>query len=136
LLEQADVPIRPAEFLFYVPIFAVVIGLVAGVASAGSPVAWSRSRRLSRHSLSCPGQSASAASRRSTNQLPDALNLPPARCAPGSRSGKDSRLANEAIEPMKRSCTVCSPSRRLGRSVDAALEDCATRMESHDCNGS
>jgi len=27
---------------------------------------------------------------------------------------------------------VCSPESRLGRSVDAALEDCATRMESHD----
>jgi len=69
LLEQADVPIRPAEFLFYVPIFAVVIGScrrrgiswltggVVAIAAAVAPFAFVRS-------------SASAASRRSTTSFP------------------------------------------------------------------
>ncbi len=132
MLEQANVPIRPAEFLFYVPLVALAFGgLVAvgisplsGVVVAalciGGPIGWVKYRQISRLKAF-------------DAQLPDALQL----LASSMRAGFSfmqgvEAVASEAREPMKRELHRVFTEARLGRSVDVALEDCATRMDNQD----
>jgi len=132
LLEQANVPIRPTEFLFYIPVLSIALGLLLGVAYnpltglvaavilAVAPVVFVVRRRDGRVKAF-------------DGQLPDALNL----LASSMRAGFSfmqglEAVGNEAHEPMRKELHRVFTEARLGRNVDAALEDCAQRMKSQD----
>jgi tight adherence protein B len=132
LLEQADIPVRAGEALFYVPTFAVLVflllsllvnfwvGLVAAAAVVLGPyayVAYRRDQRLSKFE----------------RQLPDTLTL----LAGSMRAGFSfmqglETVANETVNPMRRELQRVFTEVRLGRSVEDALGDVAVRMKSRD----
>ena len=131
-LEQANVPMRPAELLFYGPVTALLATAIAfllldplsallvvgGVVLVPLAVlARKRSRRLKKFE----------------KQLPDSLNL----LAGSMRAGFSfmqglEAIANEAAEPAKRELQRVFTEARLGRNVEDALDDCAERMNSID----
>jgi len=132
LLEQADVPIRPGELLFYVPTFAVLAFLlgavaldaVAGIAVAAivasAPLAYLAGRRRRRL-------------RRFEETLPATLGL----LAGSLRAGFSllqglETVAQEIGEPSRRELQRVFTEVRLGRTPEDALGDVAARMESKD----
>ena len=131
-LEQADLALRPAEFLFYVPVFGViaflvgallgglVTGAVAGVVVLLAPPAYLSYRRRGRI-------------RRFALALPDTLTL----LAGSMRAGFSflqglEAVADETSGPMQRELQRVFTESRLGRSVEDALDDVAERMQSND----
>jgi tight adherence protein B len=131
-LEQADLPVRPTEAIFFyvAALFVVVVGaalllgpapalllaLVIGVA----PVVFLEVRRRRRL-------------RKFETQLPDVLNL----FAGSMRAGFSfaqalEAVAEEAPEPARRELQRCFTESRLGRPIEDALEDSANRMQSID----
>jgi tight adherence protein B len=131
-LEQADLPIRPTEAIFFylVAVFVVFLGslllggpgpaLVLTMLTAVGPLLWlelSRKRRL----------------RKFETQLPDVLNL----FAGSMRAGFSfaqalEAVAEEAPEPSRRELQRCFTESRLGRDIEDSLEDSANRMQSVD----
>jgi tight adherence protein B len=131
-LEQADLPIRPTEAIFFylAALFVMLVGsalllglgpaLVLTLISAIGPVLtleFRRSRRV----------------RQFETQLPDVLNL----LAGSMRAGFSFAQALEAVceeasEPSRRELTRCFTESRLGRPIEDALEDSANRMHSVD----
>ncbi len=132
LLEQADLPLRAPEMLFYVPAFTVLAALltaiafspyaaliVAFVAGLG-PVVYVKRRSYRRL-------------KQFERQLPDTLTL----LAGAMRAGFSflqglETVADETIDPMQRELQRVFTEARLGRSLEDALEDVATRMQSRD----
>jgi tight adherence protein B len=131
-LEQADLPLRPPEALFFyiagvvLMFFATLLllppafALVLTVLTAIGPVSWlelRRSRRL----------------RRFETQLPDTLNLLAGSMRAGFSfaQGLES-VAEQATEPSKRELQRAFAESRLGRPIEDALEDSANRMHSVD----
>ncbi len=131
-LEQANVPMRPAELLFYGPVGALLVAafafllfeplsallIVLGVVLV--PLAVLGRKRASRL-------------KKFEKQLPDSLNL----LAGSMRAGFSfmqglEAIANEAAEPARRELQRVFTEARLGRNVEDALEDCAVRMDSVD----
>ncbi|MEW6474948.1 MAG: type II secretion system F family protein [Actinomycetota bacterium] len=133
LLEQADVPLRPAEALFFYAAGVVLLGLLAllgapspavGLMVAGLVAALPvlflktlRARRLKAFET----------------QLPDTLNL----LAGSLRAGYSflqcvETVAQEASDPMARELRRVLAEARLGRPVEDALGDVAARMQSQD----
>jgi tight adherence protein B len=133
LLEQANLPLRPAEALFF---YASGVSLVGIVAVAGAPsvatglvfaglaaalpivvVRQLRRRRLKAFEA----------------QLPDTLNL----LAGSLRAGYSFLQGLEAVvketsDPMARELRRVLAEARLGRPLEEALADVAVRMESRD----
>jgi len=131
-LEQADLPLRPPEALFFY-CAGVVIVLVLGVLlftpimalglvllAALMPVLLLQRRRKKRL-------------RQFQEQLPDTLNLLSGSMRAGFSfaQGLES-VANEATEPTRRELQRVFTESRLGRPVEDALEDSAQRMTSID----
>jgi tight adherence protein B len=131
-LEQADLPLRPPEALFFflASVFVVFFGalllfpppvaLVLIALTAVGPVVWlelRRSRRLRRFEM----------------QLPDTLNLLAGSMRAGFSfaQGLES-VAEQATEPSKRELQRVFAESRLGRPIEDALEDSANRMHSID----
>lgn len=131
-LEQADLPLRPPEALF---VYLTVVGivLIASVLLAGAigalvltplaglaPILFLELRRKKRL-------------RTFEAQLPDVLNLLSGSMRAGFSFAQGlEAVAEEASEPSKRELQrVCAES-RLGRPLEDALEDSATRMHSVD----
>ena len=133
LLEQANLPLRPAEALFFYGAGVVLVGLLAvlgapslpvGVATAGlvaaAPVVvlrGLRARRLKAFEA----------------QLPDTLNL----LAGSLRAGYSflqcvEAVSQETTDPMARELRRALAEARLGRPVEDALGDIAVRMQSRD----
>ena len=132
LLEQAKLPLRPAEFLVYAPIgalvaavfaylvFGPVIAIVAMIALFASPFIILKRRSASRL-------------KKFQSQLPDALNL----LAGSMRAGFSfmqglEAVADEASEPIRGELQRAFTESRLGRPVEEALDDAARRMDSRD----
>jgi len=132
LLERADVPVRAAELLFYVPAFAVVaflllavsVGPLAGIVAAGvvavGPFAYLNHRDRQRKSGF-------------ERQLPDTLTL----LASSLRAGFSlmqglEAVAQETTDPMRKELQRVFTEVRLGRSIEDALGDAADRMDSDD----
>jgi tight adherence protein B len=131
-LEQADLPLRPPEALFFyfaglfvvgvlgllvLPIpMAFVLALLAGVV----PVIMLHRRRRSRL-------------REFQMQLPGTLNLLSGSMRAGFSfaQGLES-VANEATQPTRRELQRVFTESRLGRPIEDALEDSAQRMTSVD----
>lgn len=132
LLERADLPLRAAEMLFYLPAFTVLAGLLAAMAFSPlfavfvalivglGPIAYVKIRSTRRL-------------KQFERQLPDTLTL----LAGAMRAGFSflqglETVAEETIDPMKRELQRVFTEARLGRPLEDALEDVAARMQSTD----
>lgn len=132
LLEQADLPLRPAEVLFYVPTFAVMafvivtllMGTVSGIVIAllvgGGPVGYAMYKREARL-------------KEFERQLPDTLTL----LAGAMRAGFSfiqglETVADESQGAMRRELQRVFTEARLGRAIEEALDETAVRMNSKD----
>jgi tight adherence protein B len=133
LLEQANLPLRPAEALFFYGAGVTVLGLLA-VTGAPSPavglvfaaivaalpvvvVRQIRKRRLKAFEA----------------QLPDTLNLLSGSLRAGYSflQGVEA-VSQETSDPMARELRRVLAEARLGRPIEDALGDVASRMESND----
>jgi tight adherence protein B len=132
MLEQADVPLRAAELLFYTPAFAIIAflllavvvgplaGLIGAVVVIAAPFAYLSNRQRSRQ-------------QRFEHQLPDTLTL----LASSLRAGFSlmqglEAVAQEITDPMRKELQRGFTEVRLGRSIEDALGDAADRMNSND----
>jgi tight adherence protein B len=132
LLEQAKLPLRPAEFLVYAPLFAIaaaalawflegpVFAIIVVVALVAAPFLMLKRRSSSRL-------------KKFQSQLPDTLNL----LAGSMRAGFSfmqglEAVADEASEPLRTEFQRAFTESRLGRPVEEALDDAARRMNSRD----
>ncbi|MCU1456669.1 MAG: type secretion system protein [Actinomycetia bacterium] len=133
LLEQADVPLRAAEALFFyvagVLILTVVlvltlhpwtVGLVIAAVVAGVPPVVLKSRRRTRVA-------------QFQEQLPQILSLLAGSLRAGFSfvQGLES-VANESMDPMKREMQRVFNEGRLGRPIEDAMDEAADRMDSTD----
>jgi tight adherence protein B len=131
-LEQADLPLRPPEALFFyfagvfmVAVFGVLIlspaiGLGLLLLAAVVPVVLLHRRRKKRL-------------RDFQTQLPDTLNLLSGSMRAGFSFAQGlETVANEAAEPTRRELQRVFTESRLGRPIEDALEDSANRMASVD----
>ena len=131
-LEQADLPLRPPEAVFFYSagVGVVFLGslllasppvaLVMTFLAAIGPGAWLEFRRRRRL-------------RKFETQLPDVLNLLAGSMRAGfSFSQGLEAVADEASEPSKRELQRAFAESRLGRPIEDALEDSANRMHSID----
>jgi tight adherence protein B len=132
MLEQADLPLRAAELLFYAPAFGIIVfllfaviagpfaGLAGGVVVVSAPFAYLSYRQRSRQ-------------RRFDRQLPDTLTL----LASSLRAGFSlmqglEAVAQEIADPMRRELQRVFTEVRLGRPVEDALGESAVRMGNRD----
>jgi len=132
LLEQADMPLRAGELLFYVPTFAIfaflflsiVFGLIAGLIAAFFvviiPIVVVQNRARKRLA-------------RFDTLLPSTLTL----LASSLRAGFSlmqglETVAQETAEPMRSELQRVFTEVRLGRTVEDALGEVADRMNSRD----
>jgi tight adherence protein B len=131
-LEQADLPLRPPEALFFhiAGVFVVLLGallllpipaaLLFAFLAAVVPVLWLERRRKKRV-------------RAFENQLPDVLNLLAGTMRAGFSFAQGlEAVAEEAAEPSRRELQRVFAESRLGRPIEDALEDSANRMHSTD----
>jgi tight adherence protein B len=131
-LEQADLPLRPPEALFFYFAGLAVVGLlgllvlpipfalIIAVGTAVVPIVMLHRRRKTRL-------------REFQMQLPGTLNLLAGSMRAGFSfaQGLES-VANEATQPTRRELQRVFTESRLGRPVEDALEDSANRMSSID----
>jgi tight adherence protein B len=132
-LDQADLPLRPAEALFFYLVATVVlgllllvlapsllVGLVLAAMVAAAPVAFLKFKRGRRI-------------RKFQEQLPDALQLLSSTLRAGYSllQGVDA-VAQESHDPMGKELQRVMVEARLGRVMEEALDDMAVRMESND----
>ena len=131
-LEQADLPLRPPEALFFylAGIFVVFIGsllllslpvaFVFTVLASIGPVVWLEVRRKRRL-------------RKFEMQLPDVLNLLSGSMRAGFSFAQGlEAVTEESSEPARRELQRAFAESRLGRPIEDALEDSANRMHSVD----
>jgi tight adherence protein B len=131
-LEQADLALRPAEFLFFwvaiaavlIPAGAITGGLVGGIAAI---------LIFGLGPLSVLNIMAGRRRRKFTSQLPDTLQLLSSTLRAGySLMQAVDAVAQEAEEPISKELGRVLVEARLGRPLEEALEDSASRMESPD----
>jgi tight adherence protein B len=131
-LEQADLPLRPPEAIFFylAGVFVVLLGallllplgaaIVFSLVASIVPIGWLEFRRKRRV-------------RRFETQLPDVLNLLAGSMRAGfSFSQGLEAVADEASEPSRRELQRVFAESRLGRPIEDALEESANRMHSVD----
>jgi tight adherence protein B len=131
-LEQADLALRPAEFLFFwvaiaavlVPAGAIIGKLVGGIAALIV---------FGLGPLAVLNYLAGSRRRKFTSQLPDTLQLLSSTLRAGySLMQAVDAVALEADEPISKELRRVLVEARLGRPLEDALEDSAARMESPD----
>jgi tight adherence protein B len=132
LLQQADLPLRPAELLLYVPVFAVMalvlgallfdptIAIVLAAVVAVLPFGYVIRKRDSRM-------------KEFERQLPDTLSLLSGAMRAGFSfmQGLET-VADESSGAMRRELQRVFTEARLGRPLEEALEETAVRMKSDD----
>jgi len=131
-LEQADLPIRPTEAIFFygVGVFVVLFsallllgfpsGLAVALFAAIGPLVFLELRRKRRL-------------RKFETQLPDVLTLLAGSMRAGFSFAQGlEAVAEEAPEPSGRELQRCFTESRLGRPIEDAMEDSANRMHSVD----
>jgi tight adherence protein B len=131
-LEQADVPLRPPEAIFFyamgllvvfagsflllAPLTALIFTVIAAIAPF-LVLEFRRKRRL----------------RKFERQLPDTLNLLAGSMRAGFSFAQGlEAVADEATEPSRRELQRVFTESRLGRPIEDSLEDAANRMHSVD----
>jgi len=125
-------PVRPAEFLFYVPAFATVAGLLLLLGFGPMPGLLAFGASLGVPYL-VVARKQSARLKQFEQQLPDTLGL----LAGSMRAGFSfmqglEAVAEETQDPMRRELQRVFTEARLGRPPEEALEDMAERMSSSD----
>jgi tight adherence protein B len=132
LLEEADIPLRAGELLFYTPAFGILlflllavlvgplVGLIGAVVLCVVPFAFLNNRVRARRL-------------KFERQLPDTLTL----LASSLRAGFSlmqglEAVAQEIADPMQKELQRVFTEVRLGRPVEDALGDAADRMNSND----
>lgn len=133
LLEQADLPLRPAEALFFYVAGVVIVALFALVVFPSAAVALVVALGLALVPAVLVSQRRRRRLRAFDEALPDALNL----LAGSMRAGFSlvqgvSAVADEAPEPMRSELLRACNENRLGRPIEDALDDVANRMASSD----
>jgi tight adherence protein B len=131
-LEQADLPLRPPEaiFFYFMALFVVLVGgvlmfalpaaLILTALATLLPMAWLELRRKRRL-------------RRFEVQLPDVLNMLSGTMRAGFSFAQGlEAVADEASDPARRELQRAFAESRLGRPIEDALEESATRMQSVD----
>ncbi|MGB6056648.1 MAG: type II secretion system F family protein [Microthrixaceae bacterium] len=132
-LEQANVPLRAAEVMFFLAASAalavlmvlgltrnVIVALVVGAVTVMVPRAWLDIRIRRRRKAF-------------VNQLPDMLTLLSGTLRAGYSIGQGfESVSTEISEPMGRELRRVVTETRLGRSLEESLEAVATRMDSDD----
>jgi tight adherence protein B len=132
MLEQADLPVRPAEFLFYIPTFAVISGLLIMLGAGPMPGLLAFGAVLAVPYLYLV-RKRSARLKKFEQQLPDTLSLLSGSMRAGFSfmQGLEA-VAEETQDPMRRELQRVFTEARLGRPPEEALEDMAARMSSPD----
>jgi tight adherence protein B len=132
LLQQADLPLRPAELLLYAPVFAVmafvlgallfdpVVALILGAVVGALPFVYVTRKRDARL-------------KQFERQLPDTLSLLSGAMRAGFSfmQGLET-VADESSGAMRRELQRVFTEARLGRALEDALEETAKRMKSSD----
>lgn len=131
-LEQADLPLRPPEAIFFyvASVFVVLVGalllfappvaVILAFIAVIAPIGWLELRRKKRL-------------RAFEMQLPDVLNLLAGSMRAGFSFAQGlEAVAEEASEPSRRELQRVFAESRLGRPIEDALEDSANRMKSVD----
>ncbi len=131
-LEQADVPLRPPEAIFFYAaglfvvfaasflLLAPVMALIFTAVAAVGPFVWLELRRKRRL-------------RKFERQLPDTLNLLAGSMRAGFSFAQGlEAVADEAVEPSRRELQRVFTESRLGRPIEDSLEESANRMQSVD----
>lgn len=131
-LEQADVPLRAAEVLFYEAV-AMLATFVLGAIGFGVTTALLLTATMALLPVVIVGRRRSSRLTAFQGQLPDTLKL----FAGSMRAGFSfvqglEAVAEESSEPMRRELQRVFTEARLGRSLEDSLQDCAERMDSHD----
>jgi tight adherence protein B len=132
LLEQAKLPLRPAEFLVYAPLAAIVAAAFAYFMFGAVIAIVFVFGLLASPSIILKRRSGSRL-KKFQEQLPDSLNL----LAGSMRAGFSfmqglEAVADEASEPIRGELQRAFTESRLGRPIEEALDDAARRMESRD----
>jgi tight adherence protein B len=131
-LEQADLPLRPPEALFFymtavvvvalfsILIFSPIMGMVLTLLAFFGPLMYLSLRRRRRL-------------RKFEMQLPSVLNMLSGSMRAGFSFAQGlEAVAEEASEPSARELQRVHAESRLGRPIEDALEDSASRMQSVD----
>lgn len=131
-LEQADLPVKAAEALFFYLVGVVVITVIGFLLGqvVGALAAFFFSALIPIAVVNILGQ---RRRRMFTAQLPDMLTLLASTLRAGSSllQGAD-RVALQADDPMGKELRRVMVEARLGRPVELALEDSARRIRSND----
>jgi tight adherence protein B len=132
LLEQAKLPLRPAEFLVYAPLVAIVVAAIAYLLFGPVLAIIAVALLLASPFIILKRRSESRL-KKFQEQLPDSLNL----LAGSMRAGFSfmqglEAVADEASEPIRGELQRAFTESRLGRPIEEALDDAARRMESRD----
>ena len=133
LLEQANLPLRPAEALFFYGAGVVLLGVAAMAAAPSVPVGLIFAVLVAVLPVLVVRQLRKRRLKTFEAQLPDTLNL----LAGSLRAGYSflqglEAVVQETTGPMGRELRRVLAEARLGRPLEEALSDVADRMESRD----
>jgi tight adherence protein B len=131
-LEQADLPLRAAEALFFTMVFGVVV-IVAAALLGGAPGGILAVFAVALLPIGILNFMAARRRRLFASQLPDMLQLLAGSLRAGYSllQGVDA-VAQEVSDPMGQELRRVLAEARLGRPLEDALEDAAERMASAD----
>ncbi len=131
-LEQADLPLKPAEALFFTAVSAVVAMLI-GAALFGILGLFFAGFTFAFLPVAITGFLAGHRKRKFTSQLPDTLQLLSGSLRAGYSlmQGLDA-VAKQSDAPMGSELQRAMSEARLGRPVELALQDISDRMVSED----
>jgi tight adherence protein B len=133
LLEQANLPLRPAEALFFYGAGVALLGLLAILGAPSLTVGLAAAAVVAAVPLAVLNMLQKKRLKAFEAQLPDTLNL----LAGSLRAGYSflqgvEAVAEETSDPMARELRRVLTEARLGRPVEDALGDVAARMQSQD----
>jgi tight adherence protein B len=133
LLEQANLPLRPAEALFFYGAGVALVGAVVLVTAPTLPVGLIFAGLLAMLPVVVVMQFRKKRLKAFEAQLPDTLNLLSGSLRAGYSflQGLEA-VAQETSDPMARELRRVLAESRLGRPLEDALADVAVRMESND----
>ena len=133
MLEQADLPLRPAEALFFYAAGVTLLGVLALLGAPTLAVGLMFTAIVAIAPLVVLKQLRKRRLKAFEQQLPDTLNL----LAGSLRAGYSflqgvEAVAQETSDPMARELRRVLAEARLGRPLEEALQDVAVRMQSLD----
>lgn len=133
LLEQANLPLRPAEALFFYLAAVGLLGLLVMLSAPSLPVAIVFTLIVAFFPLLLVKRQKGKRIKAFDAQLPETLNLLSGSLRAGYSflQGVEA-VAHESGDPMGRELRRVLAEARLGRPLDVALSDMATRMQSRD----